>query len=63
MLNALGAILDFFTSLIQGVVAFIQMLQYGIVTAYSYFAALPLWLSGLMIGIVTILIVRLIIGR
>lgn len=63
MLAGLSAILDFFSSIISGVVAFFQMLQNGIVTVYSYFAALPLWLSGLFVGVVTILLVRLIIGR
>ena len=63
MLAGLSAILDFFSSVISGVVAFFQMLQNGIVTVYSYFSALPLWLSGLFVDVVTILLVRLIIGR
>lgn len=63
MLAGLSAILDFFSSIIQGVISFFQMLSDAVTTVTSYVTALPLWLSGLFVGVVTILLVRLIIGR
>lgn len=63
MLSTLAAIADFISSMIKGVLAFFQMLSDAVVTVTSYLASLPLWLSGLVLGVFTILLVRLLIGR
>ena len=63
MLEGIRAILSVISSMIDSLVAFFQFLGQSIVSMSKYIVIMPAWISILVLSVMSILVVRLIVGR
>ena len=63
MLDGLRAILDFISSVVSSLIAFFGLITDTMAALVRFVVIMPVWLSGLILGVATILVVKLIVGR